>query len=465
MSSGGTARAGAAAAAWGTIVSLTDRLPPRVRYGYVHRLTRAMLARPLPALAALPDGAPSTADGADGDPGGEAGPEGPVTCVLAADGLDVGGIGTVIEMLARGLGAHGVRAVVVCHGDGPRAARLRAAGIEVHAVSDEEGALAAIRAAAPAVVQSHSAPPFLERAALRSGLPLIPVMHNTEIHYTKARWASFGALMDGGVAGIAVSETVREFHLRHLQGTTPIVVIPNGAPTASIPSAADRHAARAALSRAIGADVADDVVFVCLARYDAQKNIAGLVASFARAAADSPVPVRLVCAGDPSDWVELRRADALRRAGGAADRVHLLGNSDARALLTAADAFVLDSFFEGWPVAATEGMAFGLPLLLADVGGGRELVARDAERSVLIPNASGEASLVSDARVGAARRRSRRQPNDGALRDAVHAIARGVVAARGEGRPGRARADADRGGVGAMLARHAEAIRTAAGAR
>ncbi|MGO8610190.1 glycosyltransferase, partial [Rhizobium johnstonii] len=77
----------------------------------------------------------------------------------------------------------------------------------------------------------------------------------------------------------------------------------------------------------------------------------------------------------------------------------LLGNSDARTLLTAADAFVLDSFFEGWPVAATEAAAFGHPVILSDVGGARELVDRDPRRSVLIPNAAGAADGVSDRRV------------------------------------------------------------------
>lgn len=438
--------AGIAAAGWGLVTFLTDLLPPRIRYGYVHRATRAVLERTLPAVPAS---------------GGQAKapPENPTAavpirtrCVLTADTLDIGGIGTVIEMLATSLRAHAVEPVVMCRSDGSRAERLRAAGIEVVAVSDEAAALAAITRLAPHVIESHSAPPVLEQAALRSGLPLIPVMHNTEIHYTAERWEAFRTLLAGSVAGVAVSATVRAFHERHVGTATPITVIGNGAPVAACPSAEARGSARAVVGTAIGADLRDDVVFVCLARYDAQKNIPGLVSAFSTAAARDPA-VRLICAGDPSDWVDLRRADAIRRAGAAASRIHLLGNSDARTLLTAADAFVLDSFFEGWPVAATEAAAFGHPLVLSDVGGARELVARDPERSVLIPNATGPADLVSDRRVRAARRRSRRQGTAADLADAVHRVAQAVRAERAasvERVP-----DAARSSVEHMLAQHA----------
>jgi glycosyltransferase involved in cell wall biosynthesis len=448
-------------------VLLTDLLPPRLRYGYVHRLTKAIFATPLPSVASVASvasvGEPERESVPQGDSVVTAG--GTTTCVLAAPGLDVGGIGSVIEMLARGLGDHGVRPVVVCEGDGSRAARLRDAGITVVAVSDEESADAAIRTLAPDVIQSHSAPSYLERAVLRSDAAVVPVMHNTEIHYTRQRWSEFAALMAGSTTGIAVSETVREFHLRHIGDGTPIVVVPNGAPEANNPTSDERQRARDGLSRLLGAEIGDDIVFVCLARYDSQKNIAGLVAAFGVAIERSTLPLRLICAGDPSDWAEFRRAEALRVVGRSSDRIHLLGNSDARVLLTAADAFVLDSFFEGWPVAATEAAAYGHPLLLSDVGGARELVAQDPDRSRVIPNATGEASLVTDRRVRAARRRSRNQANARALQQAVEEIARTVASERSHGRDIDVVGTIDRAGVGTMIASHAEVIRTAARVR
>jgi glycosyltransferase involved in cell wall biosynthesis len=206
----------------------------------------------------------------------------------------------------------------------------------------------------------------------------------------------------------------------------------------------------------LGVPLGDDLVFVCLARHDSQKNIAGTVASFLRVVAIMP-RLRLVVAGDPSDFAELLRADGLRRSSRDGDRVHLLGNSDPGTLLAASDAFVLNSFFEGWPVAATEAAAAGLPLLLSDGGGARELVALDPRRSALIPNACGPASEVSDARVRAARRRARHQPNAADLvvaASAVAAAAAGGVRRRERGIPTEA------AGQGAMVAAHARLLRS-----
>ncbi|MDQ4214274.1 glycosyltransferase family 4 protein [Microbacterium capsulatum] len=471
----GTRATRIAAALWGGLILATDLLPPRVRYGYVHRWTRAAFSRPLRSLAALPadpadagHGDPADpADAGHGVPAGSADAARPtpapdaVRCLLVADGLDVGGIGTVIEMLALGLAEHGVHPVVLCPEDGARAARLRAAGIEVLLAADTAAAHEAIRRARPDVIQLHSAPPPLERAALDSGRPLIPVMHNTEIHFTRARWARFAALMARSAQAVAVSETVSAFHRRRIGDGTPTTVIPNGSPAVRTPSPAQRRRARSALSDVVGTEIGEDVVFVCLARYDAQKNTAGLVAAFTAAIEHGAAPVRLVWAGDPSDAAEVRRADAVRRCSPAADRIHLLGNSDAGALLAAADAFVLDSFFEGWPMAATEASAIGLPLVLSDVGGARELVARDVARSVLVPNATGPADLVSDARVRAARWRSAAQTNAATLGAAVSAVTATVLAERSGASP-HSTEGPDRGGVQAMRAAHAALIRGAA---
>lgn len=411
----------------GLIAGATDLLPPRIRYGYVHPLTRRMMARPLPVVTGPGLVRPAVSPRAHGAAPG-------VTCALAVDDLDIGGIGAVIEMLCDGLPSEGVTPVVLGTGDGPRAQRLRRRGIDVVTVSDQDSAERALREIGPAVVQLHSAPRFVEEAVLGSGLPFVPVLHNTEIHYTRARWRQFRKLLGAAAAAVAVSETVSEFHRRHVQAELGdrIVVVPNGAPLLAAVDGGQRASARRGLAACLGLDpdvLGDDVVFVCLARYDSQKNIAGTVASFLRAAEAGDRAgqhVRLVIAGDPSDWVELLRADAARRCSARGADVHLLGNSDPGGLLAAADVFLLNSFFEGWPVAATEAAAIGLPLLLSDVGGAAELVGQDGGRSALVPNPCGAAAAVSDSRVRAARRRARDQVNADEVSAAVLALADAV---------------------------------------
>lgn len=435
----------AAATAFGVYVTIADMVPPRLRYGYVHPLSRKLFGGQLPvltsAVARVSDG-DSDIKFSDAD----------LVAALAADDLDVGGIGTVIEMLARALPAIGIRPVVVCPSDGARARRLRDLGIDVVC----ESAAAADAFMGADVIELHSAPPDIEEAAMRSGRPVVVAMHNTEIHFTRSRWRRMRQLLTYAKAGVAVSEIVRQYHAKHLPASLHerLTVVPNGAPPMRSIDQRERARARAALESAIGQPIRDEVIYVCLARYDAQKNISGMVSSFLQFAEARP-DVRLVCAGDPSDWAEVRRADALRAASHASNQVHLLGNSDAATLLTAGDVFLLDSFFEGWPVAATEAAAAGLPLVLTDVGGAAELVARDPVRSKLVPNPCGDAAGVSDRLVASARRRSRRQRNSTALVSALTHAARivqnGPVGTQPSGG----------GGFAEMAQGHAEVLRSA----
>lgn len=451
--------AGVAAVGFGLLADATSLLPPRWRYAYVHRVTRRLLSAELPAVTATGQSAAVRHAVAEA-------PVPDTVAVLATDHLDIGGIGSVVEMLAHGLRASGVEPVIVCQGDGVRARRLRENGIVVHAVTDEASARQALDAARADVIQLHSASPVLERLALESGVALVPVLHNTEIHYTRRRWAEFTRLLEHSVTAVAVSEVVRDFHASRVPERLGerVVVVPNNAPESGRVDGARRRAARERLEAITGERLGDDVVFLCLARYDAQKNIAGTVASFLRAAEALDTRVRLVIAGDPSDRVELRRANGIRRSSRLADRVLLLANSDAGALLAAADAFLLNSFFEGWPVAATEAQAAGLPLILSDVGGAAELVARDPGRSVLIPNACGAAQAVTDARVGRARARSRGQANAESVVQAVAAVSRRVVSER-QSPSSHARGGAAGvapAGTDAMTAAHAGLLRRAA---
>lgn len=406
---------------YGTVVTLTDLLPPRVRYGYVHPTTARLLRGSLAAIPrdpAAPHAAPMTSRAATDTKA--------VTCALLTDHLDVGGIGSVIEMLAGSLATHGATPVIVCRGEGGRAARLREAGIRVESVSTMAEALAALNSVGADVVELHSAPRYLEEAALTSGIPLVVALHNTEIHYTRAKWKTVRELMTHARASIAVSDVVRRFHADRVppEAAAKIVVVPNGAPPLDLATLPTRDAARARLGTAIGVPLDDDVVFVCLARYDSQKNIAGTTASFLRYLDHAERPSRLVFAGDPSDWAELRRAESLRDEHPHGERVHFLGNSDAPTLLRAADGFVLNSFFEGWPVAATEAVSAGVPIILSEMGGAAELVRTAAPGSSMIPNPSGDAAAVSDAAVRRARRSSRTQPNTLEFARAAAALAR-----------------------------------------
>jgi glycosyltransferase involved in cell wall biosynthesis len=94
----------------------------------------------------------------------------------------------------------------------------------------------------------------------------------------------------------------------------------------------------------------------------------------------------LVLAGSLEDRSYVRRvrrlhADLLRSGS-----VHLIPPvPHVGTVLSAADVYVSDSFFEGWSLAASEALWTGLPLVLADCGSARQLVG-EGRRGRVVPN-------------------------------------------------------------------------------
>ncbi|MCG2800445.1 MAG: glycosyltransferase family 4 protein [Cellulomonas sp.] len=413
-------RAHLAAGCLRALVSAVDLLPAGWRYGYVNPIARRLLGGDQPAGLRSGTTTPAAVTPTDGPR-----PAASLHAALVTGRLDVGGVEAVVAMLAERLPTDGVAVTVLCSALGRTASALRDRGVVVHVVDSPEKAAAALQKLAPDVVQLHNAPPYLVEVARASRLPLVPVVHNTEVYNTPQDWRRAADLLDHAPDAVAVSSAVAGYFRAHLprEQATRWTVIPNAAPVRSVRTTVDRARARAQLGELLEADLGADPVVVCLARYDAQKNLPGTVASFhtvAQRAAGRHL--RLVVAGEVTDWLEYRRADAVRRTGAMRDRVHLIGNSDAAMLLAAADALLLNSFFEGWPVAGTEAVAAGLPLVIADVGGAVELVA--AGHGIVVPNAAGRTADLGP-RLLARARRAALQPNAPAVRDALLAVAGG----------------------------------------
>jgi glycosyltransferase involved in cell wall biosynthesis len=80
---------------------------------------------------------------------------------------------------------------------------------------------------------------------------------------------------------------------------------------------------------------------------------------------------------------------ARARAHGIEDRVHLLGlRSDVRAILAAADLFVMPSLSEGLPLSLLEAMFAGCPIVATDVGQVRVALANGTAGILVEPGSS-----------------------------------------------------------------------------
>jgi glycosyltransferase involved in cell wall biosynthesis len=187
----------------------------------------------------------------------------------------------------------------------------------------------------------------------------------------RARWIQSCAFKYGEVLPIAVSKEVA-VSLRRLYGVERCKVIWNCVPTnlyacPRIPR--EDWRAREGFS-------GDNVLFVCVARFDLQKNHATLLKAFAQGPACDP-KAHLVLVGT---GVLQRQLEQEVQKLGLAGQVHFLGvREDIPDVLAATDVFVLSSDYEGSPLSIVEAMAAGLPIVSTRAGGVPELIQNGEE--------------------------------------------------------------------------------------
>ena len=126
----------------------------------------------------------------------------------------------------------------------------------------------------------------------------------------------------------------------------------------------------------------DEFLLVCVARLSEQKGIDLLIQAMARVLSDG-VRCRCVIVGDgPLREQLVEQARELGLSG------HVLFEGfqkDVRGYLQAGSAFILTSHMEGLPLSLLEAMACGLPSIVTDVGGNREVVTHRVHGLIVPP--------------------------------------------------------------------------------
>ncbi|MDQ3957864.1 MAG: glycosyltransferase family 4 protein [Actinomycetota bacterium] len=127
---------------------------------------------------------------------------------------------------------------------------------------------------------------------------------------------------------------------------------------------------------------ADALVVGTIGRLVAEKGYREIFEAAPRVRREVP-EARFLVVGD----ADLDKADAITTAelDAAAEHVTFAGwSEDVPAMLAAMDLFILASWREGMPRSAIEAAAMGVPLVLTDIRGCREVVD-DGEQGVLVP--------------------------------------------------------------------------------
>lgn len=270
--------------------------------------------------------------------------------------------------------------------DGPLAAELAAAGIDVDRVARSRPGLDPmlvlrlarwLRRRGTDLVHTHN------RMALIYGAPAARLARAAVVHTKHGNNPKGGTrLVAGNLAGravhafVAVSEETAAFaRKRREMDERRLLVIPNGIELGRFhPAPAGRERIRRELAIDAGAWVIGTV-----GRIAPEKNHALLV----RAVAPLLGPgTRLVIAGDGP---LLPAVTALVGELGVAPFVQLLGaRRDVPDILNALDTFVLSSDTEGLPLVVLEAMATGLPVISTRVGGVPN-VLDEAQTGLLVP--------------------------------------------------------------------------------
>jgi glycosyltransferase involved in cell wall biosynthesis len=152
--------------------------------------------------------------------------------------------------------------------------------------------------------------------------------------------------------------------------------IPNGVDTASFKSDLE---ARLRLRQELRLEGA--FVWLAVGRFDVQKDYPNMLRAFAQVVKKQSETFLLIVGDGP-----LRPAmEKLARDLGLKDQIRFLGiRRDVPELMSAADAYVMSSTWEGMPMVLLEASAAELPIVATNVGGNGEVVL-DGKSGFLVP--------------------------------------------------------------------------------
>lgn len=340
------------------------------------------------------------------------------------------------EVMLRNAGPHwarhGLRCGVLALGEqaGPFAAELRHAGYDVHHLCfaptrrfvREFQAL--LRAEGVDVVHLHAerASMWLALAARMAGVAqVVRTVHGNFLFDGWLRWRrtlSRAVMRALGTRQISISETVRATE-RQRFGNRSLLIANWFDSVRILPLTPERRrAARAALGLP-----EERFVLVSVGNCSPVKNHVALIEALARLRRPDWHYMHIGCEQDGQP------EQALAEHLGVADRIAFLGSQgDVRPFLDAADLYVMPSLREGMSIAALEAIGTGVPALLGDVPGLRELARAFPAVATSAVDATSLASALDHAMTGAARARRSAALADAASARERYGLERGIAA-------------------------------------
>ena len=291
---------------------------------------------------------------------------------IAVESMDRGGLEKVAALLALEWRKQGIPVRVLCMNKGGSIANeLQKKGITVVEFKrDMDRLYSYLNREKPVLANTH----FLQTGIpcfSRLHIPVVEVVHNMYCFMdsmTISRERGKHVLVDHY---IAVSERAAECFLKKVPEVEKdrVSVIGN-----CFDVRVKLQHDRSWIRKELKADE-DTFLFLSAGGIDSRKNTIGMIRAFDILQKLTSRKMMLVIAGGVSDHeYEKMVKDVLEERH--LHNVYLLGQrNDMADLLSASDVFLLDSYCEGWSVAATEAVSCGIPIIHSDCGSGRELIA------------------------------------------------------------------------------------------
>lgn len=312
--------------------------------------------------------------------------------------MGLGGADSQLLSAARELRARGHEVTIVSLTPlGPMGLEAREAGIPTlslempRGLPDPRGLLrlvGLVRRWRPDVVHSHMVHANLMARVLRLVAPvpaLVSTIHNIyeggRLRMAAYRWTN--GLVDHMT--IVSQAAFDRFVAERIVPAEILRVVPNGVDTSRFRAVPPD--ARDGVRRSLG--LGNDFVWLAVGRFEVSKDYPNMLRAFMEVRRQEPRAV-LVLVGRGSLQAE---TEALVRELGVTG-VHFAGvRNDVAEVMSAADAYVMSSAWEGMPMVLLEAAAAGLPIVATRVGGNHEVVL-DRESGLLVPP-SDSAALAS----------------------------------------------------------------------
>lgn len=188
---------------------------------------------------------------------------------------------------------------------------------------------------------------------------------------------------------IPEGEGVRADLLRHGITKKPLQIIGHGNLRGIDLTHYSRTPDVMARARRIRESADGDFVFVFVGRIVADKGMRELVAAFCRLHARMP-RARLLLVGSPEADIDPLDEDTRRAADTCRAILAVGAQNDVRPWMAAADALVFPSYREGFPNVVLEAGAMGLPSIVTDINGSREIIT-DGANGLVVPTHDADA--------------------------------------------------------------------------